>query len=286
MKQFFHFFIAFMLTGSLTAQVGINTENPKATLQIQKKSDLSFSDGIIFPRISGDSLKLKDNAYGLDQNAAMLFVTSAVTAPSLKTRYVVTPGIYLYDANFTHADTTKGIWKKVNDYQNENETDMYAVKASGNLTLLDLGINLLGSAVYSLPIVNTSNAEFSVEIPSPQIINNSYVVPDDGVYAINFSFRTGQGIRAELLSGNRPGIIIIKTASGTTSALDYRMFGGIQLLDLGLLGLVNVSLTEGQISHIYKLTSGDILEFGVVRGGLNLGVLTDSSAEISIYKLK
>jgi hypothetical protein len=170
--------------------------------------------------------------------------------------------------------------------ENGNASDLYAVRAAGSLTLLDLGLNLLGSAVYTLPIVNTTNSLFTVEIPSSQIINNSYVVPKDGVYAINYSYRTGQGIRAELLSGNRPGLIITKTVGSTTSSLDYRIFGGVQLLDIGFLGLVNVSITQGQISHIYNLQAGDILKFGIVRGGLSLGILGDASAEISIHKIR
>jgi hypothetical protein len=80
------------------AQVGINTENPKTTLQIQKNPNLNYPDGLILPRISGDSLRLKDNAFGLDQNGAMLFVTSPMTTSSLKTQNVIRSGIYVYDA--------------------------------------------------------------------------------------------------------------------------------------------------------------------------------------------
>lgn len=286
MKQFFQLCLTLLVAGSFSAQVGINTENPKATLQIQKKSDLTFPDGLILPRISGDSLRLKDAAYGMDQHSVMLFVTSPTTNNTLKTWNVRSPGIYMYDGTFTHANNTKGMWMQMEDTNSVNSNDVYAVRASGSLTLLDLGLNLLGSAVYSLPIVNTSNTQFEVEIPSPQIANNSYVVPKNGVYSIDYSYRTGQGLRAELLSGNRPGIIITKTANGATDTLDYRMFGGVQLLDVGLFGLVNVSLTQGQISHIYNLEAGDILNFGVVKGGLSLGVLTDSSAELAIYKIR
>ena len=121
------------------------------------------------------------------------------------------------------------------------------------------------------------------------------MVPSDGIYHINYSFRTGQGVSAELLSRAKPGLIITKTVGSTTTALDYRMFGSITLLDLPDIPLLpilnnlvvaNITLTQGQISHIYNLKAGDILRFGIVQGGLNLGLLNDKSAELSIYKIR
>ncbi len=279
-------FFTLLATVFLSAQVGINTENPKATLHIQMKKDIKFPDGVILPRISGDSLTLKDDTYNTDQNGLLIFVTSAANTPSLKTQNVASPGLYIYDSYFTHTNDTVGIWYKLGAAEEASGSDLYAMKAAGPLSLLDLGIDLLGSKVYAMPIVNSSNSTFKVEMPSSQIHNNAYVVPKDGVYAINYSYRTGQGVRAELLSGNRPGAIILKTNNSNTTTLDYRMFGGAQLLDLGLLGLINISLTEAQISHVYTLAAGDILNFGIVRGGLNLGVLQDASAELSIYKIR
>ncbi|MGO4709079.1 hypothetical protein AB4Y90_08165 [Chryseobacterium sp. 2TAF14] len=42
--------VALLIMGcNLNAQVGINTENPKSTLHVQKKADLAFADGIIPP---------------------------------------------------------------------------------------------------------------------------------------------------------------------------------------------------------------------------------------------
>lgn len=69
------------------------------------------------------------------------------------------------------------------------------------------------------------------------------------------------------------------------------MFGSVNLLDLsGVLGLtlvvVNIALTQGQISHMYQLNAGDNIRFGIVQGGLNLGLITDKSAEISIFKIR
>ena len=288
MKNCYLLIVLLIMGYKASAQVGINTNNPKSTLHVQKRDELTFADGIIPPRISGDSLRLKDAAYGLPQNGAIVFVTSPVTTGSIKTQGVSTTGFFVYDASYTHPGNQLGIWNKIATTDTSLASSTYAARASGSLQLLSLGLNLLGSTVRTIPLLAASSGDYNVEIPSVHVNNNVYTVPSDGIYHINYSFRTGQGIRAELLGNNRPGVIITKTAAGTTTptALDYRLFGGLQLLDLGVLGLINISLTQGQISHIYNLKAGDVLRFGVVEGGLSLGVLTDASAELSIYKIR
>lgn len=280
---------------NIFAQVGINTNNPKSTLHVQKRTELTFPDGIIPPRISGDSLRMKAAAYSAAQNGAIVYVTSPVTNPNPltepKTQDVGTTGFFVYDANYTHPNMTKGVWNKVMQSETESTGGTYAARASGNVSLASLSLNLLGSNVNYIPLTNTSTAIYTVEIPSSQVSSNVYNVPSDGIYQINYSFRTGQGVSAELLSGVRPGLVIAKTTGATTTALDYRYFGSVNLLDLGSIlgiGLVvaNITITQGQISHIYKLKAGDILRFGIVQGGLNLGAITDKSAELSIYKIR
>lgn len=294
MNKCYVLLILFSFGYSISAQVGINTSNPKSTLHVQKKEDLNFPDGIIIPEISGDSLALKDAAYGPDQNGAIIFVTSPVNSESTKTHNVSESGFFVYDAGFRNPNNTKGSWNHVKVDDTPSNDSFYAMKAEGDLHLLDLGIDLLGSDVKEIPIRSNSEESFTVEIPSTQVSYNStskdgyYTVPADGIYDINYSFRVGQGISAEVLSGDRPGIVIMKSAEGsnTHTVLDYRLFGGVQLLGLNALGVANVSLTQGQISHIYSLKKGDRLRFGVVQGGLNLNLLADTSAEISIYKEK
>lgn len=99
MKNYYLIVVLFIMGYNTNAQVGINTANPKATLHVQKKADLTFADGIIPPRISGDSLRLKAPAYGLAQNGAIVYVTSPVTSPllnELKTQDVAsTVSLYL-----------------------------------------------------------------------------------------------------------------------------------------------------------------------------------------------
>ncbi|WP_262149674.1 hypothetical protein [Chryseobacterium foetidum] len=83
----------------LFSQVGIDTSEPKATLDVvAKPSDLLKVDGIIAPRLTGNELKAKDNIYGSAQNATFVFATSAASPTTAKTAEVTKAGYYYYDA--------------------------------------------------------------------------------------------------------------------------------------------------------------------------------------------
>ncbi|MBT0572960.1 hypothetical protein J5312_05580 [Riemerella anatipestifer] len=72
---------------ALQAQVGINTPNPKATLDVVgKASDADALDGIIPPRLKGVDLKAK--TYTLEQQGAIVYVTTPDTNPSAQTMNV------------------------------------------------------------------------------------------------------------------------------------------------------------------------------------------------------
>jgi len=283
----------FMLGYSINAQVGINTDNPKSTLHVQKRTELTFADGVIPPRISGDSLRLKEGAYAAAQNGAIVYVTSPAVTTGPKTSGVNSTGLFIYDAAASNGTGT-GLWNKIpaSDIGMSNGT--YAAKFAGNLSLVNISLGLFTSTFNYLPLSTTSGT-VTTEITSPQIVNNEYIVPSTGLYHIDYSFRTGQGISAQLLANNPPGIAIVKSVgtggTAVNTLLDYRGFGGVNLLDLSAVALlnlvvINITLTQGQISHIYQLNAGDRLRFGLVQGGLNLGAITDKSAELAIYKIR
>lgn len=80
------------------AQIGINTESPKATLDVVGKPDVATSaDGVIAPRMTGNQLKAKDDVYLAAQTGALVYVTQAVGTPSVKTAKVDKPGYYMFN---------------------------------------------------------------------------------------------------------------------------------------------------------------------------------------------
>lgn len=299
------YFILILLSGySTNAQVGINTTDPQATLHVEKRTDQTKPDGIIPPRFTGDELRAKSAAYGAQQNGTIVYVTESVTATNdPKTAAVLSKGLFVYDAFASNGSGT-GLWNVMQQgpatpASGTTGDGAYSSRMRGTLSLLNLGINLLGSAVQTIALPTAASLPNSnVDLTSTQItttsIDSYYVIPSSGIYHVSYSYRTGQGLRLELLGANRPGLIITKTALGaaasTATTVDYRYFGGVNLGSIEVVGLPvslgNLALTQGQISHIHQFTAGDRVRFGVVTGGLAAGVLTDASAEISIYKIR
>lgn len=97
---------ALLLTGTLaTAQVGINNDTPKATLDITaKNTNGSTPEGLIAPRLTGDQIKAADTQYGTAQKGTIVYATAAVTAASTKTAAITAEGYYYFDG---------GLWQKV-----------------------------------------------------------------------------------------------------------------------------------------------------------------------------
>ncbi|REC62763.1 hypothetical protein DRF65_08040 [Chryseobacterium pennae] len=91
------FTLALLSVGvSIFAQVGINSPQPQASLDVVGfPSDKNKLDGIIAPRITGVQLNAK--SYTTAQTGAIVYVTSAETAPTGQTVDVITPGYYYFD---------------------------------------------------------------------------------------------------------------------------------------------------------------------------------------------
>lgn len=90
------------------AQIGINTGNPQASLDITgKPTNTSALDGVIFPRITGNQLRAK--TYTSAQTGANVFVTAADSAPAGQTINVTTSGNYYFDGT---------VWKHLLDATN------------------------------------------------------------------------------------------------------------------------------------------------------------------------
>ncbi|MCW3160207.1 hypothetical protein [Chryseobacterium oryctis] len=80
------------------AQVGINTIQPKATLDVVGSPTVStVLDGIIAPRITGSELRQK--IYTGEQEGAIVYVTVADSAPAGQTIDVTTSGYYYFDGS-------------------------------------------------------------------------------------------------------------------------------------------------------------------------------------------
>lgn len=264
----------------ISAQVGINTSDPKATLHVQKRSEITFADGIIPPRISGDSLRLKEAAYGPAQNGAIVFVTSSVTTTGPKTTGVTSKGLFIYDA-FAPNTSGTGQWNIIPEGPPSPTAGIgdgaYSAKFVTNFSLLGVSV---GNNVINLNLGGGSGGTTTVQVPSTSMSNGIYTVPSTGIYEITYHYREGSGVSASVLTDS--GIQILKTPTGSTTAtiLDSRLFSGIG-------AIITVSITETTINHLYSLTAGDKIQFGINRNALlGISLLTVSEADISIHRVK
>lgn len=94
------FYLLFFISISLlNVQVGINTEMPNATLDIEgAPTEVTSMDGLIAPRITGDQLQNK--TYTSQQKGAIVYVTQSVTnhaSDKPQTFSVTNDGYYYFD---------------------------------------------------------------------------------------------------------------------------------------------------------------------------------------------
>lgn len=83
---------------TIFAQVGINNNTPKATLDITAQTtNGSKPEGLLPPRLTGDQIQAGDAQYTAAQAGIIIYATAAATAPSTKTANITAAGYYFYD---------------------------------------------------------------------------------------------------------------------------------------------------------------------------------------------
>lgn len=106
MKKKFPLLGGIIFSLQVFSQVGINTPNPQASLDVVgKPTSTNVFDGIIAPRITGAQLRAK--TYTQKQQGAMVYVTAADTAPGGQTTEVTSTGYFYFDSNLNR-------WQKLN----------------------------------------------------------------------------------------------------------------------------------------------------------------------------
>lgn len=103
MKVFKCIYLSLLIcTGAIAQRVGVNTENPRATLDIRTFSTGSSSaEGFTIPKLTSEQLKGKDNLYGDDQKGALVYITTVIPSfqRTQKMRFINEEGVYYYDSD-------------------------------------------------------------------------------------------------------------------------------------------------------------------------------------------
>jgi hypothetical protein len=146
------------------AQVGINNNSPKATLDINAKTtDGSKPEGLLAPRLTGDQIQAGDAMYTAAQKGLIIYATSAPASPAGKTANMTAEGYYFFDGS---------IWQKIIN------------TASGDATATAKGIMQLAgdlSGTASSPAI-AGNAVTSAKILDGTVANADLATGAGGMY--------------------------------------------------------------------------------------------------------
>lgn len=127
--------IAIIAFGHVYSQVGINTDSPKTTFDVNAKRDSSgnIADnsqliGMQAPRLTRAELTSNTAVYGLDQTAALVYITDVSGGDTNTPRtYVDAPGYYYFDG---------ALWQKVKGNASSS-TEPWLVRATSSEATLN-----------------------------------------------------------------------------------------------------------------------------------------------------
>jgi hypothetical protein len=174
------------------AQVGINTTNPQATLDITgKPATASSLDGMIPPRITGNQLRAK--TYTPAQTGAIVYVTAADSAPAGQTINVKSTGFYYFNG---------AVWATITINNIPNGTgNILAIDGQPQIAQ-EISTRLDGD--FTVPTVSGTSSPVSIGRMTQKLIdnnnsftgtatNNTFTVSTDGTYLVtmNFSLQSG-----------------------------------------------------------------------------------------------
>ena len=104
MKRIILFILGISCIGFLQAQIGVNTNEPKVSLDVHAGSvDATTPEGLSAPRLTLAQLSSKDAKYLSDQTGALVYVTDVTGTTSAKTRNVIAVGYYYFDGTLWQA---------------------------------------------------------------------------------------------------------------------------------------------------------------------------------------
>ncbi|WP_106917728.1 hypothetical protein [Chryseobacterium aurantiacum] len=226
--------IAILFSGLAYSQVGINTDTPNSTLDVMINPTVSKPEGIIAPRMTGDVLKGKDLLYGTAQNAALVYVTGAVSGtPAGKTIDVTSPGYYYYDAT-----AIKWIKLGVAGGSTPPATAWYP-GGNSETVLKTLGTN----NNFDLPIV--TNGTEKARLTTAGFFGVGTSTPTYGIHLE--SIGNGSKDNIGITSDTTPAFLTnqtVPTSGGTIGSLQFR---GTGVTSSGLYGIVETSGTTSAL---------------------------------------
>lgn len=263
-----------LLSNFAIAQVGINTQLPQATFEVAASaSDVTKTDGMIAPRITGNQLRAKNSRYTSAQDGAIIYVTAKDDIPSGKTANVTSIGYYYFDKTL---NSNAGQWVKIADVASiPSNTNIYT--NNGSLT----GTRLVNQEGFSLAFQNANNINaFSVRNGD---LRNSSILAVDGLTS-----RVGIGtpdptVKFHIDSGLEPGFRLVDGTQANGRVLTSNSLGVGSWQILPASDLTDDAFTNDPANSMVKLATrsngitsrSSGTEFVITDNG-RLGVGTDA----------
>lgn len=181
------------------AQVGINTVNPQATLDVAGKPTTPLSlDGVIPPRLTGDQLRAK--TYTTAQTGAVVYVTAADSAPAGQTVNVTVPGFYYFNGTVWGTMTINNIPNGTGNILAINGQPQIAQEVSarmdGDFTVPTNPASPTRIGRMTEKLVDNFNTFTGTAT------NNAFTVNSNGTYLVNMNFSLQGESPTTPLSGN------------------------------------------------------------------------------------
>ncbi|MGV0979986.1 hypothetical protein [Empedobacter falsenii] len=235
------------LTWYVNAQVGVGTNDPKATLDVRKSTNTPTTsvDGVIPPNVT--RLELADKVsgtYGVNQKSALVYVTdvSGVTTGASGSQVVdiKTKGYYYFDDTIVNITAPNGRWVSLYDPKSIAIPIVYGTMASTatggvkNINPIGTGATPLNSYItlgpgkwlVSVNILLYANTALKDATTSPWIW--ARLTFNDGTTLANIQSKTAQTtdfVGSSLISGSffSPPTPLV---SGQRPAYVYSMLSG------------------------------------------------------------
>jgi len=265
--------LAVLVSGLAYSQVGINTQTPKSTLDVMVSPIGSKPEGIIAPRITGDALRAKNALYTADQNAALVYVTVADTAPAGKTINVTSPGYYYFDATntntwiklvtypeayyFASASTSEGDTQNINVAVDDPTPAPVYLEFSAN-RLLDSGSGVTANATSQVFTFNNAGT-YKITVNNEITLGPSTTWTNFPITSTDFWMDMAMFLELDKADGTGGFARVTVTRTSIERDDNGDTVGGIaNPLDN------TTSLTP--VSAIIKVKAGDRIRVGVERG--------------------
>lgn len=179
----------------------------------------------------------------------------------------------LNNQNIVLAHNTTGVLNTVDakTFALAKNTTFLRANKTGNWGLLGVAI------VSGLKRIDINSDD--VFLGSTSLLNEgTYVVPESGVYIINYDLQFQSGVDLGLLGGEKMGILV------NNNIAEVKSLDAVRISLLGIT-LAAVSVTSSSLNTMIYLEEGDLVTFALSDSNINLNLLGQRKVSIYLYKV-